>query len=79
MWGSQYDQVMLFVDGKLDGTGQKAFNVKTGSSNRHSGNSATGTGNVIVDKVANIYDLEGNMYEWTLEAYDAYSRVCRGR
>lgn len=79
MWGSQYDQVMLFVDGKLDGTGQKAFNVKTGSSNRHSGNRATGTGNVIADKVANIYDLEGNMYEWTLEAYDAYSRVCRGR
>lgn len=79
MWGSQYDQVMLFVDGKLDGTGQKAFNVNTRSSNRHSGSRATGTGNVIVDKVANIYDLEGNMYEWTLEAYDAFGRVYRGR
>ena len=79
MWGSQYDQVMLFVDGKLDGTGQKAFNVKTGSSNRHSGNSATGTGNVIADKVANIYDLEGNMFERTLEADGTGVRVCRGR
>lgn len=79
MWGSQYDQVMLFVDGKLDGTGQKAFNVNTRSSNRHSGNRATGTGNVIVDKVANIYDLEGNMYEWTLEADDTLYRVHRGR
>lgn len=79
MWGSQYDQVMLFVDGKLDGTGQKAFNVNTRSSNRHSGNRATGTGNVIVDKVANIYDLEGNMYEWTLEADNTNYRVFRGR
>ena len=79
MWGSQYDQVMLFVDGKLDGTGQKEFNVKTGSSNRHSGNRATGTGNVIVDKVANIYDLEGNMLEWTLEAVSTNLRVYRGR
>ena len=79
IWGSQYDQVMLFVDGKLDGTGQKAFNIKTYSSDRHSGNKATGTGNVIADKVANIYDLEGNMFEWTLEAYDTYYRVDRGR
>ena len=79
MWGSQYDQVMLFVDGKLDGTGQKAFNVKTGSSDRLSRNRATGTGNVIADKVANIYDLEGNMYEWTLEAYALNTRAYRGR
>ena len=26
----------------------------------------------------NIYDLEGNYYEWTAEAYSTYSRVGRG-
>ena len=28
--------------------------------------------------VKNIYDLAGNVYEWTMESYDAYSRVPRG-
>ena len=38
--------------------------------------SLAATGNNIRDKVQNIYDLEGNLVEWTLEAN--YSRVIRG-
>ena len=31
------------------------------------------------DLSKNIYDLEGNVFEWTTEANDTSSRVCRGR
>ena len=29
-------------------------------------------------KAKNIFDLAGNVYEWTMEAYDSTYRVCRG-
>ena len=67
IWGCQYDQAMKFVNGKLDGTGQ-TFSVTEPNSNRHLGSSTIGTGNTPADFAANIYDLAGNMWEWTLEA-----------
>ena len=36
------------------------------------------TGSVATDVSKNIYDLAGNCYEWTMEAYDATYRVLRG-
>ncbi len=36
------------------------------------------TGSVSTDISKNIYDLAGNCYEWTMEAYDTYTRVIRG-
>ena len=36
------------------------------------------TGSVSTDVSKNIYDLAGNCREWTMEAYDTYSRVIRG-
>ena len=36
------------------------------------------TGSVATDVSKNIYDLAGNCVEWTMEAYDSYSRVHRG-
>ena len=77
IWGCQYDQVMKFVDGKLDGN-EKTFNVTTGDDSRHSNSATTGTGNTSADFVANIYDLEGNEFEWSLEGRDTVYRVCRG-
>ena len=72
IWGCQWDQVMKFVDDKLDGAGN-TFDVTTArttsESTRHTGKLAA-TGNNINDKVQNIYDLEGNLYELTLEAAD---------
>ena len=29
-------------------------------------------------KTNNIYDMAGNVWEWTTEAYSTYSRICRG-
>ena len=80
IWGCQWDQVMKFVDDKLDGEGN-TFDVTTprttSGSTRHTGNLAA-TGNNINDKVQNIYDLEGNVTEWTLEAFNTDRRVLRG-
>ena len=76
IWGCQYDQVMKFVDDKSDGAGN-TFDVTTLRSERHT-NSLAATGNNINDKVQNIYDLEGNVHEWTLEAYSTIYRVIRG-
>ena len=36
------------------------------------------TGSVSTDVSKNIYDLAGNCWEWTMEAYNTYSRVTRG-
>ena len=43
-------------------------------------NSSTGipTGSTEYTNANNIYDLAGNMYEWTMEAYSAVYRVLRG-
>ena len=64
--GIQWDMVMKFVDGKNDGTGEKTFDVRTYDETRHTG-SLTESGKNINDKVQNIYDLEGNCYEYVAE------------
>jgi len=38
----------------------------------------TSTGSNDNYKVKNIYDMAGNVREWTMEAYDKYYRVIRG-
>ena len=64
--GIQWDMVMEFVDGKKDGTGDKTFDVRTYDETRHTG-SKSESGKNINDKVQNIYDLEGNCYEYVAE------------
>ena len=88
--GAAYDQVMLFVNGKtkyLNGTtADGTYNVKATDQVAHNlsnpyetGNTNyTGTSGTYKDMVCNIYDLEGNVCEWTTEANDTGSRVRRG-
>ena len=64
--GIQWDMVMKFVDGKNDGTGEKTFDVRTYDETRHTGSKTT-AGKNEYDKVQNIYDLEGNCYEYVAE------------
>ena len=63
--GIQWDMVMKFVDGKNDGTG-KVFDVGTYSDTRHTETLKT-SGQIEADRVSNIYDLEGNCYEYVAE------------
>ena len=72
IWGSQYDAMLNYAllgddKGKVTVTG-----------NGYTGDSATNTGDTTGDKILNIYDLEGNHREWTLEAEDTKDRVYRG-
>ena len=66
--GIQWDRVMKFVDGKIDGNGN-AYDVRTYNDARHKGSSVgvEKSGNNIADKVQNIYDLEGNCFEYVAE------------
>ncbi len=68
--GIQWDMVMHFVDQKNDGMG-KIFDVRVHDSTRHIG-SKVETGENNNDKVQNIYDLEGNCYEWVAEKNNSH-------
>ena len=63
--GIQWDMVMKFVDGKKDGN-NKNYDVRTANPTRHTG-SITEAGKNLADKVQNIYDLEGNCFEYVAE------------
>ena len=65
--GIQWDVVMGFVNGKLDGaTPAQKFNVSIGSATRRE-DAPTNTGINEADKVCNIYDLEANHMEFVAE------------
>ncbi len=67
--GIQWDMTMAFIERKprIDGT-NKTYDVTKADSSRHKGGSAAEmTGNNQADKVCNIYDLEGNAYEYVAE------------
>ena len=75
--GTQWDMVMKFVDGKTDGNGS-IYDVRTYNPDRRTGNRAK-TGENLADKVQNIYDLEGNCYEYVAEKNNtSYPIVFRG-
>ncbi len=78
IWGSQYDAMLNWVIG----TETDKAKVMQNSNGNHQGSSvgavecgSYGNGS---DKMNNIYDLEGNLYEWTKEANGTNRRVHRG-
>ena len=64
--GIQWDMVMKFVDKKTDGKGKNLYDVRKADLARHAGNK-TEAGKNLADKVQNIYDLEGNCFEYVAE------------
>ena len=62
--GIQWDVIMSFVNGKLDGNNE-VFDVKVANKNRHKGRTTSGQNES--DKVCNIYDLEDNYWEFVAE------------
>lgn len=78
MLGAAYDKMLTTVNGKPDGaTTPKVFNVKDKSLKRASGSTSTLTGEQAVDKVYNIYDLEGGRFCWTT-AFTSKGYLSRG-
>ena len=77
IYGTQWDAAMTFLS---DVTNPNASNKpyiqdSTGMGNYSGGGGLKTTGQYAVK---NIYDLAGNVYEWTMEKFDSYSRVQRG-
>ena len=68
IWGCQYDQVIKFI-------GEQA---QVGHSDRNLTKDHALSGQNELDCMNNIYDLEGNHYEWTAEAISTISRAIRG-
>ena len=90
IYGVQWDAVMKWMENidnsNATGTLTKYIQDSTGmgwySNNYSSGNATHQTG-IDVDSnksncVNNIYDLAGNVYEWTMESLSTYDRVRRG-
>ena len=82
IWGSQWDQIMIWMRGELNGSGHYITN-GVGMGNYGTGDEDTSTsapvvtGNREAYKVRNIYDLAGNVRDWTLEASGVDVRVIR--
>ena len=72
IWGSQWDAILNWA---LRGDNQ---NKVTAENIGNYGTSVSSTGNTANDKINNIFDLSGNVREWTLAASGADSRVVRG-
>ena len=68
IWGCQYDQVIKFI-------GEPA---QIGHNDRNLTKTHALSGQNERDCMNNIYDLEGNHYEWTAEAYSTNNRALRG-
>ena len=91
IWGSQWDQIMLWmknVPAQLENnsTYEGKFYITNSIGMGNLGVDETGATtetkqveNTGYYGVKNIYDLAGNVYDWTLEAYGTTSRVVRRR
>lgn len=78
-YGVQWDAVMQFIDSKyIKGEClSSSFIVDSSKKGNYSGNLSK-TGSNRLYSIKNIYDLAGNVSEWTMESYDTSSRVHRG-
>ena len=87
-YGVQWDAIMRWMKDVPNLTGGKYVEDSTGMgwykdnySNDSNGNPGHKTGidvNGGKNKVKNIYDLAGNVYEWTMESYITFYRAYRG-
>ena len=74
IWGSQYDAMLNWA---MKGTDKAKVTANTNGN--HSGSVVTcGNSTYSADKINNIYDLEGNLFEWTQEANNTCYRTVRG-
>ena len=73
IYGSQYDAIMNWmVKNNIDISSKTPVDLSIGETTK---NANTTTGTQAKDKLSNIYDLLGNSFEWTQEAYGTYGRV----
>ncbi|MCI9275878.1 MAG: hypothetical protein HFJ24_08225, partial [Clostridia bacterium] len=76
IWGSQWDQTMIWFDTQ---GGEKKNYVYDSTGKGNYGTNVTSTGSNLVYAVNNIYDMAGNVDDWTIEASYISGRILRGR
>ncbi len=78
-YGVQWDATLNFIDSKyLTGSCEDGTFVKNSTNMGNYSGSIAVTGSNPAYQQKHIYDLAGNILEWTIEAYDTWSRVGRG-
>ena len=91
IWGSQYDQIMIWMkeEKSSDQAPSRGKYYVTNGAGKGNYGAISGVKNDVYSRVAptgsqdaystkNIFDLAGNVFEWSLEASDTYTRVGRG-
>lgn len=75
IWGSQYDAMLNFALANTKDNGK----VATAGNGNHYPGKAEKTGMYIgTDYINNVYDLEGNLFEWTQEYFGDADVILRG-
>ena len=80
IWGSQWDATMRWMYNSGNEEKKKYTYDSTGKGNYSgtNGNQPIATGSIEAYAVNNIYDMAGNVNDWTIEAYSTVLRVTRG-
>ena len=77
IWGSQWDATMrwMYNSGNEE---KKKYTYDSRGKGNYSSDSPIATGSIEAYAVNNIYDMAGNVNDWTIEAYSTVLRVTRG-
>ena len=77
IWGSQWDATMrwMYNSGNEE---KKKYTYDSRGKGNYSSDSPIATGSIEAYAVNNIYDMAGNVSDWTIEASYTYARVLRG-
>ena len=80
IWGSQWDATMRWMYNSGNAEKKKYTYDSTGKGNYYdtNGNKTIATGSIETYAVNNIYDMAGNVWDWTIEANSTPVRVNRG-
>ena len=78
-YGVQWDAVMNFIEPAYEARTAATTSFVVDSTNQGNySKSIAATGSSLAYEQKHIYDLAGNVYEWTMEAYNTFNRVVRG-
>lgn len=77
VYGVQWDSIMRWINEDAKLHGYLKDSIGKGNYQENTGNPIK-TGTVDEYEMKNIYDMAGNVSEWTMESYSTMYRVCRG-
>ncbi len=81
IWGSQWDQIMIWMKEEKNESKNTYYVINSLTMGNYGTNDDTQSGlaNTGFYEVKNVFDLAGNVYDWTLETYATNDRVIRRR